>query len=112
MHADLETFCTLVYRTSDDLLPERQRNARRKTTDAEIVITAELTLETSEPGRIDQASRAEVSGRSVVGPVKDHIQKMDHIFPTHKRGANRGNIADLTLARRTLSRRDSLQNAP
>lgn len=37
MHADLDTLCTVVYCTSDDLLPEPKRNARRQTTDAEIV---------------------------------------------------------------------------
>jgi len=37
MHADLDTLCTVVYCTSDDLLPERPGNARRCTTDAEIV---------------------------------------------------------------------------
>jgi len=26
MHADLDTLCTVVYRTSDDLLPERRKN--------------------------------------------------------------------------------------
>lgn len=37
MHADLDTLCTVVYCTADDLLPEPRRNARRCTTDAEIV---------------------------------------------------------------------------
>jgi hypothetical protein len=37
MHADLDTLCTVVYCTADDLLPEPKRNARRRTTDAEIV---------------------------------------------------------------------------
>lgn len=40
MHADLDTLCTVVYCTSDDLLPERRKNARRQTTDAEIVTLA------------------------------------------------------------------------
>jgi len=40
MHADLDTLCTVVYCTADDLLPERKRNARRRTTDAEIVTLA------------------------------------------------------------------------
>ncbi len=40
MHADLDTLCTHVYCTADDLLPERKRNARRRTTDAEIVTLA------------------------------------------------------------------------
>ena len=37
MHADLDTLCTVVYCTADDLLPEAERNARRRITDAEIV---------------------------------------------------------------------------
>jgi Transposase DDE domain len=37
MDADLDTLCTVVYCTADDLLPERQGNARRRVTDAEVV---------------------------------------------------------------------------
>jgi transposase len=37
MHADLDTLCTVVYCTADDLLPEARRNARRRLTDAEVV---------------------------------------------------------------------------
>ena len=37
MHADLDTLCTVVYCTADDLLPEARRNARRRITDAEVV---------------------------------------------------------------------------
>ncbi len=40
MRADLDTLCTVVYCTAADLLPERKRNARRRTTDAEIVTLA------------------------------------------------------------------------
>jgi hypothetical protein len=36
MHADLDTLCTVVYCTADDLLPEKPGNARRRVTDAEI----------------------------------------------------------------------------
>ena len=36
MHADLDTLCTVVYCTADDLLPERPGNARRRVTDAEL----------------------------------------------------------------------------
>ena len=31
MHADLDTLCTVVYCTADDLLPEPEANARRET---------------------------------------------------------------------------------
>jgi len=37
MDADLDTLCTVVYCTADDLLPEARRNVRRKVTDAELV---------------------------------------------------------------------------
>lgn len=37
MHADLDTLCTVIYCTADDLLPEARRNARRRITDAEVV---------------------------------------------------------------------------
>ena len=37
MDADLDTLCTFVYCTADDLLPEKQGNARRRVTDAEVV---------------------------------------------------------------------------
>lgn len=36
MHADLDTLCTVVYCTADDLLPEKSGNARRRVTDAEV----------------------------------------------------------------------------
>lgn len=36
MHADLDTLCTVVYCTADDLLPERPGNARCRVTDAEV----------------------------------------------------------------------------
>ncbi|HVY77794.1 MAG TPA: IS982 family transposase [Solirubrobacterales bacterium] len=36
MHADLDTLCTVVYCTADDLLPEKPANARRRVTDAEV----------------------------------------------------------------------------
>jgi len=37
MDADLDTLCTVVYCTADDLLPEKPGNARRRVTDAEVV---------------------------------------------------------------------------
>jgi hypothetical protein len=37
MDADLDTLCTVVYCTADDLLPERPGNARRMVTDAEVI---------------------------------------------------------------------------
>jgi hypothetical protein len=40
MDADLDTLCTAVYVTADDLLPTRPANARRRVTDAELVTLA------------------------------------------------------------------------
>src|ERR1700694_2303216 len=37
MDADLDTLCTVVYCTADDLLPEPAGKARRIVTDAEVV---------------------------------------------------------------------------
>ena len=37
MHADLDTLCTVIYCTADDLLPAAKANARRRVTDAELV---------------------------------------------------------------------------
>jgi len=37
MDADLDTLCTVVYCTADDLLPEARANARRRVIDAEVV---------------------------------------------------------------------------
>lgn len=37
MDADLDTLCTVIYCTADDLLPEARPNARRTLTDAELV---------------------------------------------------------------------------
>jgi hypothetical protein len=37
VHADLDTLCTAVYWTADDLLPERPANARRRVSDTEAV---------------------------------------------------------------------------
>jgi len=37
MDADLDTLCTVIYCTADDLLPEARRNARRRVTDAELL---------------------------------------------------------------------------
>jgi len=40
MDADLDTLCTAVYVTADDLLPEPRANARRELSDAEVVTLA------------------------------------------------------------------------
>ena len=40
MLADLDLLLTAVFCTADDLLPEREKNARRSVTDAEVVTLA------------------------------------------------------------------------
>ena len=40
MLADLDLLLTAVFATADDLLPDRQKNARRRVTDAELVTLA------------------------------------------------------------------------
>ena len=67
MHADLDTLCTFVYCTSDDLLPERKSNARRRTTDAEIVTLA-----------VAQAIMGEPSDRRFLRRAKGSLS---HLFP-------------------------------
>ena len=67
MHADLDTLCTFVYCTADDLLPERKRNARRHTTDAEIVALA-----------VAQAIMGEPSDRRFLRRAK---RSLSHLFP-------------------------------
>lgn len=65
--ADLDTLCTFVYCTSDDLLPEGRRNARRQTTDAEIVTLA-----------VAQAIMGESSDRRF---LKRARRSLSHLFP-------------------------------
>lgn len=67
MDADLDTLCTVVYCTADDLLPEPKRNARRRTTDAEI-----LTL------CVAQAIMGIPSDRRFLRVARD---RLDPLFP-------------------------------
>jgi hypothetical protein len=67
MHADLDALCTFVYCTADDLLPEGRRNARRQTTDAEIVTLA-----------VAQAIMGESSDRRF---LKRARRSLSHLFP-------------------------------
>lgn len=63
MHADLDTLCTYVYCTADDLLPEKKRNARRHTTDAEIctLAVAQAILGITSDRRFLRAARRQLS---------------------------------------------------
>ncbi len=67
MDADLDTLCTVVYCIADDLLPERPSNARRKTTDAEI-----LTL------CVAQAIMGIPSDRRFLAAAR---RRLGHLFP-------------------------------
>lgn len=67
MHADLDTLCTFVYCTADDLLPEAKTNARRRTTDAEIVTLA-----------VAQAIMGEPSDRRFLRRAR---RSLSHLFP-------------------------------
>jgi hypothetical protein len=67
MHADLDALCTFVYCTADDLLPGGRSNARRRTTDAEIVTLA-----------VAQAIMGEPSDRRFLRRAK---KSLVHLFP-------------------------------
>ena len=67
MHADLDTLCTFVYCTADDLLPEGKTNARRRTTDAEIITLA-----------VAQAIMGEPSDRRFLTRARGSLR---HLFP-------------------------------
>jgi hypothetical protein len=67
MHADLDTLCTVVYCTADDLLPEPKANARRRTTDAEIVTLC-----------VAQAIMGIPSDRRFLRVARD---RLGHLFP-------------------------------
>ena len=62
MDADLDTLCTYVYCTADDLLPEARRNARRRATDAELVTlaVAQVLMGIPSDRRFLRASRRQI----------------------------------------------------
>ncbi len=67
MDADLDTLCTAVYCTADDLLPARDVNARRKVTDAEVLTLA-----------VAQAVMGIPSDRRF---LKAATMRLGHLFP-------------------------------
>lgn len=67
MHADLDTLCTAVYCTADDLLPEKPGNARRRVTDAEIATLCAA-----------QAIMGIPSDRRFLAVAR---KRLDHLFP-------------------------------
>lgn len=83
MHADLDTLCTTVYCTADDLLPERRENARRRVTDAEVATLC-----------VAQAIMGIPSDRRFLAVARKRLR---HLFPElpkqpgfHKRRARLG----------------------
>ena len=67
MDADLDLLLTAVYVTADDLLPERQNNAARRVTDAEVITlcVAQAIMGIPSDGRF----------RAVAG------KRLSHLFP-------------------------------
>jgi hypothetical protein len=65
--ADLDTLCTFVYCTADDLLPEKPTNGKRKTTDAEIVTLC-----------VAQAIKGIPSDRRFLAEAR---KSLSHLFP-------------------------------
>jgi hypothetical protein len=77
MHADLDTLCTVVYCTADDLLPERRKNARRRTTDAEIVTlaVAQVLMGIPSDRRFLRAARRQIGHLFPYLPTQDAYHK-------------------------------------
>jgi hypothetical protein len=67
MHADLDTLCTVVYCTADDLLPEKPGNARRRVSDAEVATLC-----------VAQAIMGIPSDRRFLAVAR---KRLDHLFP-------------------------------
>ena len=77
MHADLDTLCTVVYCTADDLLPEKRKNARRRTTDAEIVTlaVAQVLMGIPSDRRFLRAARRQLGHLFPYLPAQDAYHK-------------------------------------
>jgi hypothetical protein len=73
MDADLDTLCTVVYCTADDLLPEARGNARRRLTDAEVVTLC-----------VAQAIMGIPSDRRFLAAAR---KRLSHLFPCLPRQA-------------------------
>jgi len=88
MDADLDTLCTVVYGTADDLLPEARADARRKVTDAEVVTlcVAQAIMGIPSDRRFLRTARRQVrADQDGVGPHLAQIrQRIESIFWTTK----------------------------
>ena len=73
MDADLDTLCTVVYCTADDLLPAAKANARRRVTDAEVVTLC-----------VAQAIMGIASDRRFLAVAR---RRLAHLFPDLPRQA-------------------------
>jgi hypothetical protein len=80
MHADLDTLCTVVYCTADDLLPAKPGNARRRVTDAEVATLC-----------VAQAIMGIPSDRRFLAVARKRLDHLFHELPKqpgfHKRKA-------------------------
>jgi hypothetical protein len=90
MDADLDTLCTVVYCTADDLLPTARPNARRRVSDAEIVTLC-----------VAQAIMGIASDRVFLAVAH---KRLAHLFPAlphqagyHKRRRRLGGALDWLL---------------
>jgi Transposase DDE domain len=77
MHADLDLLLISVYRTADDLLPERPRNARRRLSDAEIVTlcVAQVLMGIPSDRRFLRAARRQLGHLFPQLPSQDALHK-------------------------------------
>jgi len=73
MDADLDTLCTVVYCTADDLLPVAKTNARRRVSDAEVVTLC-----------VAQAIMGIASDRTFLAVAR---KRLAHLFPDLPRQA-------------------------
>ena len=104
MDADLDTLCTVVYCTADDILPEKLGNARRRTTDAEVVTLS-----------VAQAILGIPSDRRFLSFARKHLGHLFPLVPTqpgyHKRRRRLADTIEWLLgvfAERSPSFRDDL----
>ena len=77
MDADLDLLCISVYCTSDDLLPERPGNARRRLSDAEIVTlcVAQVLMGIPSDRRFLRAARRQLAHLFPYLPSQDALHK-------------------------------------
>jgi hypothetical protein len=108
MLADLDLLLTAVFVTADDLLPDRQKNARRSVTDAEVV-SRNMGRELADAAR--QAILRDIGG-PIVRLCHSAVDVLDDDRPRirvrrlaeHAEGERAYDIAIVTRSRRWLRR--------